>query len=118
MFFEAYEGGIRKDSSTYSYYFVTSGLAFYTLLLFSIMAKRKGLAAISHYLSLNGKNPMLAYVAGNLLLLPILTLTQTKVYWDTMNQNFLMGLLKGVLFTGLVSLLTVFCVRKGWFWKT
>lgn len=118
LFFEAYEGGIRKDSSTYSYYFVTSGLAFYTLLLFSIMAKRKGLAGISHYLSLNGKNPMLAYVAGNLLLLPILTLTQTKVYWDAMNQNFLMGLLKGVLFTGLVSLLTVFCVRKGWFWKT
>ena len=118
LFFEAYEGGIRKDISTYSYYFVTTGLAFYTLLLFGIMARRKGLSAISHYLSLNGKNPMLAYVAGNLLLLPILVLTQTKMYWDAMNQNFVMGLLKGLLFTGLVSVLTVFCVKKGWFWKT
>lgn len=118
LFFEAYEGGIRKDSSTYSYYFVTSGLAFFTLLLFSIMANRKGLSVISHYLSLNGKNPMLAYVAGNLLLLPVLELTETKAYWDGMNQNFWMGLMKGVLFTGLVSILTVFCVRKGWFWKT
>lgn len=27
--FEAYEGGIRKDWSTYSYYFVSSGLAFF-----------------------------------------------------------------------------------------
>ena len=34
LFFEAYEGGIRKDASTYSYYFVTSGLAFFTLLCF------------------------------------------------------------------------------------
>jgi predicted acyltransferase len=118
LFFEAYEGGIKKDSSTYSYYFVTSGLAFYTLIAFSVMAKRNYLASVSTYLSLNGKNPMVAYVAGNLVLLPLLQLTQTKQYWDAMNQNFLMGLMKGVLFTGVVSLITIFFVRRKWFWKT
>jgi hypothetical protein len=61
---------------------------------------------------------MVAYVAGNLILLPLLSLTQTKVYWDSMNQNFLMGLMKGVVFTGVVSLITIFAVKKKWFWKT
>lgn len=118
LFFEAYEGGIKKDSSTYSYYFVTSGLAFFTLIAFSVMAKRSFLSSVSTYLSLNGKNPMVAYVAGNLVLLPLLQLTQTKTYWDAMNQNFFIGLMKGVLFTGVVSLITIFFVKRKWFWKT
>lgn len=118
LFFEAYEGGIKKDASTYSYYFVTSGLAFYTLITFSVIARRKHLSSVSRYLSLNGQNPMVAYVTGNLLLLPLLQLTHTKQYWDAMNQNFFMGLMKGMLFTGVVSLITVFFVKRKWFWKT
>jgi predicted acyltransferase len=118
LFFEAYEGGIKKDASTYSYYFVTGGLAFYTLIAFSIMAKRSFLSSVSTYLSLNGKNPMVAYVAGNLVLLPLLQLTQTKTYWDAMHQNFFMGLMKGVVFTAVVSLITIFFVKQKWFWKT
>ena len=118
LFFEAYEGGIKKDLSTYSYYFVTSGLAFYTLTAFSVMAKRSFLSSVSTYLSLNGKNPMVAYVAGNLVLLPLLNLTQTKAYWDAMHQNFFMGLMKGVVFTSIVSLITIFFVKRKWFWKT
>lgn len=118
LFFEAYEGGIKKDSSTYSYYFVTGGLAFFALILFNVMQKRKYIAAVSRYFSLNGKNPMVAYVAGNLLLLPLMNLTGTKIYWDAMNQNAWIGFLKGVLFTGLVSLITIFFVKRKWFWKT
>jgi len=30
----------------------------------------------------------------------------------------LLGFLKGVLFTGIVSLVTIFCTKRGWFWKT
>lgn len=118
LFLEAYEGGIKKDSSTYSYYFVTSGLAFFSLICFSVMADRKYFSSISNYFSLNGKNPMVAYVLGNLVLLPLLTITQTKQYWDGMNQNFLMGLMKGVLFTGIVSIITILFVKRKWFWKT
>jgi predicted acyltransferase len=116
--FEAYEGGIKKDSSTYSYYFVTSGLAFYALVCFTVMAKRKYCSSITQYLSLNGKNPMVAYVAGNLVLLPLLSLTHTKAVWDGMNQNAVMGLMKGVVFTGIVSLITILFVKRRWFWKT
>jgi predicted acyltransferase len=118
LFFETYEGGIKKDSSTYSYYFVTGGLAFFSLLMFDVLSKKKYASYISRYLSLNGKNPMVAYVAGNLLLLPLLNLTNTKQFWDTMNQNFFMGLMKGVIFTGIVSLITILFVKWKWFWKT
>ncbi len=118
LFFEAYEGGIKKDSSTYSYYFVSSGLAFFSLIIFAVMLKRKYFMTVGRYFSLNGKNPMVAYVAGNLLLLPVLNLTGTKIYWDSMNQNAWIGFLKGVLFTALVSLITIFFVKRKWFWKT
>ena len=118
LFFEAYEGGIKKDPSTYSYYFVTSGLAFFSLVVFTVLSKRKYGKFISNYLSMNGKNPMVAYVAGNLILLPLLSLTQTKQYWEAMNQNFFMGLMKGVVFSGIVSLVTILFVKGKWFWKT
>ena len=116
--FEAYEGGIRKDHSTYSYYFVTSGLAFFMLIGFTAMAQFKTGAVVNNFLSLNGRNPMLAYVAGSLLLMPILQLTGANVFFDAMNTSAWLGFLKGVLFTGIVSLITIFCTKKGWFWKT
>jgi predicted acyltransferase len=115
--FEAYEGGIKKDHSTYSYYFVTSGLAFYTIICFSVWAKHRYVKSFINYLALNGKNPMVAYVAGSLLVLPLMSITMTKPYWDAMNQNIFMGLMKGIIFTGLVSLITIFFVKKKWFWK-
>lgn len=61
---------------------------------------------------------MVAYVAGNLVLLPFLQLTNIKRYWDGMNQDFFMGTMKGILFTAGVSLITVFFVKRKWFWKS
>ena len=118
LFFEAYEGGIKKDHSTYSYYFVSSGLAFFSLVCFTVMAKRKYVSFLSEYFSLNGKNPMVAYVAGSLLLLPLMYLTNIKQFWDAMNQNAFMGFAKGLVFTGIVSLVTILFVKRRWFWKT
>jgi len=118
LFFEAYEGGIKKDHSTYSYYFVTSGLAFFMLIAFSTLIQSKIGGVISNYLSLNGRNPLLAYVTGSLLLMPILQLTGVNTFFDGMNSNALLGFLKGIIFTGIVSLVTVFCTKRGWFWKT
>ena len=118
LFFEAYEGGIRKDSSTYSYYFVTCGLAFFVLVVFSVIADRKYFSSVAKYFSLNGKNPMVAYVAGNLVLLPVLSLTALKPFWDGMVQNTFMGFMKGIVFTAAVSVITILFVKRKWFWKT
>ena len=116
--FESYEGGIKKDPSTYSYYFVCSGLAFIAMLVFEGMRDHLIASKVVSFLSIQGQNPMVAYVAGSLLLLPLMTLTNTKPYWDAMHQNAWMGFAKGVVFTGLVSLITYVSVRKRWFWRT
>ena len=116
--FESFEGGIKKDPSNYSYYFVCSGLAFVALIAFEGFRDRFLSGNVVRYLSLQGQNPMVAYVAGSLLLLPLMTLTGTKTYWDAMHQNAWMGFAKGVVFTGIVSLITYFFVKKRWFWRT
>ncbi len=118
LFFEAYEGGIKKDPSTYSYYFVNSGLAFFMMIaLYGCQFGKAGSVVIS-YLSLNGKNPMVAYVTGNLLLLPLLHLSGAMQVYIAMQKNIFTGFLSGVLFTGIVSLVTVFFTKRGWLWKT
>lgn len=118
LFFEACEGGIKKDFSTYSYYFVTTGLAFFMLIGFDALQKLKGGRSVVNYLSDNGRNPMVAYVAGNLLLTPLLHLTGVIALFDALNSNAWTGFLKGVLFTAVVSLITIFFTRRKWFWKT
>ena len=118
LLLEPYEGGIKKDPSTFSYYFVCSGLAFLILPLLKMLVESALLRNVMGWLQDLGKNPMLAYVAGALLILPILSITGLKGYWDQLNQNPWQGLLKGVLFTGLVVWVTRFSVKKKWFWKT
>ena len=118
LFFEAYEGGIKKDHSTYSYYFVTSGLAFFMLIFFSCIGPLKIGNSINKYLSLNGRNPMVAYVAGSLLIIPLLHIANAITLLDSMNGNAMWGVLKGVVFVGLVSFVTIIFTQKKWFWKT
>ncbi|RAJ10944.1 uncharacterized protein DUF5009 [Chitinophaga skermanii] len=117
LFFDAFEGGIKKDPSTYSYYFVTGGLAFFALLAFDAIGaiSTKGFV---HYLALNGKNPMVAYTAGNLVLIPLMKATDIFTYFTAIGSNAVGGFLQGVLFTGVVSAITVFFVLKKWYWKT
>lgn len=118
LFFEAFEGGIKKDPSTFSYYLVTGGLSFFMLLFFTGWQQSAVGTRIVHYLSLNGRNPMVAYVTGNLLLLPLLHLAGVMKVYLSMQQQVATGVLSGVLFTGIVSLVTVWFTKKGWYWKT
>jgi predicted acyltransferase len=118
LFFEAWEGGIKKDPSTFSYYFVTAGLAFFMLMAFHGLQLTNAGRRITEFFSYNGKNPMVAYVAGNLLLLPLLHLTGGYALYVGMQKNIVGGVLSGLLFTGIVSIITVFFTKKGWLWKT
>ncbi|NLR81397.1 DUF5009 domain-containing protein [Chitinophaga eiseniae] len=116
--FESFEGGIKKDPATFSYYFVTTGLAFLVLIiLYALQYSRVG-QIIIHYLSVAGRNPMVAYVAGNLLLLPLLQLTGVIHFFDAMGQQAATGVLRGFLFTGLVTALAAWFTRRQWYWKT
>lgn len=118
FFFEAYEGGIKKDHATVSYYFVTSGLAVFCYIAFSIIADRFRKTGPISLLVDNGKNPMIAYVAGNVLILPILSLTSLNVILNALVVSPWLGFVKGVIFTMLVALATQFFTKKGLFWRT
>jgi hypothetical protein len=118
LVFEAYQGGIKKDPSTYSYYFVTSALAFYSLCALSLMEQLKKGMGVIRYLGANGKNPMVAYVAGNLILIPLMGITRLSGAFDLLDKYPLTGFLRGIIFTGLVSLITAGFVKWKLFWKT
>lgn len=117
--FEAYQGGIRKDDPTYSYYFVTSGLAFYLIttlyLVCDVYLWRRAMSP----LTMAGKNPMIAYVSVNLLIMPVLDLLgigdQLLDFWaSTPFWGFMRGLLLTCLAVGVAAGFT----KIKWFWRT
>lgn len=118
LFFEAWEGGIKKDHSTYSYYFVTTGLASFLLVFFYGWQHTKAGTTINRFLATNGQNPMVAYVAGSLVITPLLNISGVHQYFELLNGNAWTGFLKGVLFTGIVSVITLIFTRQKWYWKT
>ena len=72
--FEPYQGGIKKDSATFSYFFVTFTIAVFLLISFMIIID---LLKLDSYLSIlinNGQNSMLAYVSFGNLIWPIIAL--------------------------------------------
>ena len=116
--FEAFEGGIKKDFSTYSYYLVTVGLAFFSLIVLAALQTLPIGKNIHRFFVLTGQNPMMAYVSGSLLLMPIMHLTDINTYWDAMNSNSMLGFLKGFSFTMIVCLITIPFTKKGMIWKS
>lgn len=118
LFFEAYQGGIRKDDSTYSYYFVTSGLAFMAMLAFSILCDIYRWKKITGPLEKAGQNPMIAYVAPQLVVMPVLNLTGLADYLSLLNQNAWLGFLRGVIVTALAVLIAIGFTKLKWFWRT
>lgn len=118
LFFEAFEGGIRKDHSTYSYYFVTSGLAFISMISFFIICDIYKCRWISSPLEQAGQNPMIAYVAPQLVVTPLLGLLGLNIYLPLLDQNAWLGLLKGILITSLSVIVSIVFTRLKWFWRT
>lgn len=116
--FEAFEGGVKKDPSTFSYYFITAGLAFIILLSFIILEYLGYFSRSVRFLANTGKNPMIAYTAGNLLLIPLLNMTGAIMWLDAFNTSAWGGFLRGIIFTGIVAMITVYCTRKKVFWRT
>lgn len=115
---EAYEGGIRKDYSTYSYYFVCSGLAFFALMFFSVVCDYFQCVKSTKFLVMAGQNPMIAYVATSMLVMPILFITHISDYFSIFNNGAYMGFLRGLILTSLAVMVTMFFTRIKWFWRT
>lgn len=118
LLFEPFEGRIKKDPSTLSYYFVTTAIAFFILIAFTILSdvfkQRKWLQLLID----NGQNPMIAYVAFANLLWPILNLTQLETRIIDYTNTPLMGFVKGIIYTLPIALIVSVFTRLKLFWKT
>lgn len=118
LFFEPYEGGIKKDPSTYSYYFVCSGMAFLTIFSFILLEAGGYLKTGFKFMAKVGQNPMIAYTAGNLFLLPLLRISNTETSLNLLNQTAWGGFGRGLIFTSIVALIALSFTNKRIFWKT
>ncbi|BAZ02352.1 hypothetical protein NIES37_63640 [Tolypothrix tenuis PCC 7101] len=118
LFFEPFQGGIHKDPSTYSYYFVTSAIAIFLLIVFTIVIDIFGKKKWLQFLIDNGQNPMIAYVAFANLLWPILQLTGIEDWIIANTTTPVMGVIKGIVYTLPIALFTSLCTRLKLFWKT
>ncbi|OUL17814.1 DUF5009 domain-containing protein [Nostoc sp. T09] len=118
LFFEPFQGGIHKDPSTYSYYFVTTAIAIFILIIFTILIDifkfKKWLAILID----NGQNPMIAYVAFANFVWPILQITGLEDVIIANTTTPVMGVIKGILYTLPIALLTSLFTGYKLFWKT
>jgi predicted acyltransferase len=119
LVFEAWQGGIKKDSATYSYFFLTSGLSIFIYLAFSMLHHEANHKAWWQPFVAIGKNPMLAYVAVGYLIVPVIGALQLLDPLDGLHEHWKwFGLIRGLLLTAVMMAITVFSVRKKLFWKT
>ena len=119
LMFEAYQGGIRKDDPTFSYYFATSGLAFYCLTALYILCDIYRRRRLTAPLTMAGKNPMIAYVATSLFVIPVLDILgigdQHVDFWAS---NQWLAFARGALLTTLATLVAMYFTKIKWFWRT
>lgn len=120
LFFEAFDGGIRKDPSSFNYWFTTAGLACYCLGFFVIICDIYRMRWVSAPFSLSGKNPMIAYVAAQFIVMPVLNLCHIG---DTFTLEYFtatpfLGFLHGFIVTSLAVMTAAFFTRIKWFWRT
>jgi predicted acyltransferase len=116
--FEPFEGGIKKDHSTMSYYFVTGGLAIMMLIaltiLIDVFQKRKWF----NLLITSGQNPLVAYAGVNSLVPPVIGLLGVEAVINNFTPTPWLGALRGAFMTYLVALAASVCAKRNIFLKT
>lgn len=120
LFFEAFDGGVRKDPSTFNYYFITSGLACYCMTAFVIICDIYRAHKIAAPFSMSGKNPMIAYVAAQLFIMPVLNLCHIGDAFtiECFTSSPWLGFIHGFIVTSLSIMTAMFFTRIKWFWRT
>lgn len=119
LLFEPYEGGIKKDSATMSYFFVTTGMAIFMLIgltiIIDVFQKRWWLQLFID----NGVNPMIGYVGFANIVWPILVLNKWEpVIIEMTSTDPFMGFLRGFGYTAIVALIVVVFTRFKLFLRT
>ncbi|WP_333196655.1 MULTISPECIES: DUF5009 domain-containing protein [unclassified Microcoleus] len=119
LLFEPYQGGIKKDSATMSYFFVTAGMAIFLLIgltvIIDVFQKRWFLQLFID----NGLNPMIGYAGFANIIWPILVLTKWEpVIVEMTSSNPFMGFLRGFGYTAILALIVMGFTRLKLFLRT
>lgn len=119
LFFEPYEGGIKKDSATMSYFFVTTGMAIFMLIALTVIIDVFNQKRWLQLFVDNGLNPMIGYAGFANIVWPVLVLTgwETRIVQLT-GSDPLMGFLRGFGYTAIVALIVVGFTRFKLFLRT
>ncbi|MGC8654639.1 MAG: DUF5009 domain-containing protein, partial [Candidatus Kryptoniota bacterium] len=118
LLLESYEGGIKKDPATLSYYFVTGGLAIFILIALVILVDIMNKKRAVQFLIDSGQNPMIAYAGINNLIPPILGLTRIDLLLQAITPTPWLGVLRGAFITYLVAVSTTIFTRRRIFLRT
>jgi predicted acyltransferase len=116
--FEPFEGGIRKDRATLSYYFVTSGLACWLLVSLTIAIDlaqwRRGFGLLIGA----GRNPLIAYAGATSLLPPTLAIVGLEAAFMAATSAPWAGVVRAACATLLLAWLCAWLARKNVLLKT
>jgi predicted acyltransferase len=118
-FLEPFQGGIKKDHATLSYFFITSGLAALWVLAFHHFAPTLWISRLFKPIELVGQNALMAYLMAGFLIVPLMNLTHFSDLFiaPTADKVALFGVVKAVFITASVVGLTAFLSSKKVFWK-
>ncbi|MBD2182964.1 DUF5009 domain-containing protein [Planktothrix sp. FACHB-1355] len=118
LFFEPFQGGLKKDPATFSYYFVTVAMAFFILIIFTVIIDIFKYQKPLQILIYNGQNPMIAYVGFANLVWPILVLSKIDPWVIENTKAPWLGFLKGVIYTLIVACIVSIFTKQKIFWRT
>lgn len=119
LFFEPLDGGIKKDPSSFSYWFMTSGLAFIFYVTCDYLTKMHPQNILVSSLVKCGQNPMIAYCVTAFCVTPILGLLHILPWLDNIAASSpYMGLIRAGVFMFLMILITNIATTKKWFWRS
>ena len=113
LFMEPFQGGIKKDPSTLSYFFISSGIAFIWVHAFMKIETSK----LSFYLlpiQSIGKNALMAYFMAGFLLMPLFNVSGLG---DIIGQSTLVLLFRAFIVTIILGAIVHYCTKRGLFWK-
>jgi len=116
--FEPYQGGIKKDPTTMSYFFITMAIAIFLLIILTILIDSFHQTLWFQLFIDTGKNPMIGYLAFANLLWPILELNGWTPKIEALTNTPFLGFLKGLSYTLMIALFVSLCTRLKLFWKT
>ncbi|MDB9509667.1 DUF5009 domain-containing protein [Kamptonema animale CS-326] len=119
LLLEPYQAGIKKDSATLSYFFVTTGLAIFMLIALTILVdffKKK--AWLQLFID-NGVNPMIGYAGFANLIWPVLVLSKWEpVIVEMSSTDPIKGFLRGFAYTLTLALIVMVFSRLKLFLRT